>query len=356
MSSNISFISIMLFTTLSMHGMETCESSELRNQIELCNQEHDSNVCFVINLPTELFPSIQSLENNIKFFMKLSSTCEKFNRLLTVEEIGKRCKDYSSNDKNKILLNMLLFIQSKERLPIFILICAGVDVNCEKMSLLKSAVKQGDTQLAQLLFQHNADPNTVIDVSQPDLLMLNAIPVFFLIKTMEMVQIFIAHGCDIHKGDIYGGSVLWYIMDNSYPADLMKFYLTQKVDTKALSNVDKEKPWRRKSLLHRFAETPYSGTFKDISNFLEKAKLLLDTLPEQVNTADKQGLTPLDIIEESLKRFKRRNSRLENKVAKIAFKVLKELFFEYNGMTADLLERLINKELREKNIPLVCEV
>ena len=45
-------------------------------------EEYNDNDCFLIGLPTEILPCIQSLKDTIKFFMKLSTTCKKFNRLL----------------------------------------------------------------------------------------------------------------------------------------------------------------------------------------------------------------------------------------------------------------------------------
>jgi hypothetical protein len=122
---------------------------------------------------------------------------------------------------------------------------------------------------------------------------------------------------------------LWHILDNDYSVDLVNFYLTcGGVDAK------KRHPRNGNCLLHEFAATPYSGGMKKLDNFLQKAKLLLETIPDKINLLNNysQIQTPADIAEQSAAK------RVNDKAASLAFKALIALFEEYNGFTRERLE------------------
>lgn len=88
-SLNAIYISTILLSSLFVYGMENENKYE---QLSLQAEQYNNNDCFFINLLSEILPCIQPAKKTIQFLMQLSVTCIQFNKLLTYEEIGQRCK------------------------------------------------------------------------------------------------------------------------------------------------------------------------------------------------------------------------------------------------------------------------
>ncbi len=356
-SFNIIYISIIFFSALPMHGMEK------ENLCEPLSVEESDYVDHFLALPGEILPGMQSLEDSVKFFMKLSTIHKKWHALLTYEEIGHLCKYYSQDDKNRDLVCTSNFLithgYTSKRLTLLTLICAGA--NTIGRMLLERAVIQNDVQCAEMIFKYYENPKASIKVLRdgpihsdkkfnifPIICSIEIayIPLLFAVKSVDMAKIFIAHGANMHETmydetstivqntDYQNTNVLWHIMDNSYPSSLMEFYLARQVDTTKLCVSYKG------NLLHKFAATPYSGNISSLDNFIQKAKLLLTTLPAQINALNQRDQTPLNIVKKSLRALK----KSKNVAAKLAFKVLIELFQEHGGFVAEDLNRLANSK------------
>lgn len=226
-------------------------------------------------------------------------------------------------------------------LTVLALICAGVD-QVWGCCLLEKAIIKNDVRFAKIILEHNAALNVNVKISKygpfccgEESAMLRAkgsmsslsdIPLLFGVKTVEMAQALIAHGANVYEiNSCDKTNILWNIMDNRYPANLMEFYLAQKVDAITLYTYNED------NLLHRFAETTYVGNIHGIANFIQKAELLLKTIPDQINNCDKYKRMPLDVVLKSLKYAKRDT----NKAAKLAFKVLIGLFQEHQALSTD---------------------
>ncbi len=236
---------------------------------------------------------VEELKNDIKSFMKLSTTCKSWNNFLTFERIGSFCEHYPLETKNEVLRYLIESWGSSfdgECRPTLILICAGADIdtNHRGRSALKRAVYKDDVQFAKTLFRYNANPN----IQTYYTFVSGYFPVFFCANTVEMVQTFIENGVDIQATDFAGLNVLWHILYNEGSADLMKVYLEHGVDATKLHLGDNA------CLLHALAHSYY---IPYIDNFLQNANLLLTAIPGMINTLDEDNLTPLDVAQESLK-------------------------------------------------------
>ncbi len=300
-------------------------------------EEHNENNCLLISLPPEklieIFShcsvggnnQIQSLEANIKRFMKLNTTCKHFNKLLTFKEIGAFCKNYDLKTKNETLKKLMRTINDPnyktKRLPALALICANADANTRTdATLLNSAVIYKDTQAVAILFEHHADPNIKDCVGDP---------LFFRAKTIEIVRLLIAQGINIHAPGKMTSTpnVLWKAIGTSHPSEIMALYLEKAVDVITLH------PLNKSCLLHKLANEDHY--LKDIDDFLKKGVLLLKAMPkEMVNTLDKRGKTPLDAALASLEKAK----ELTHGTPK-AFEQLIALFKAHGGRTAQELKK-----------------
>jgi hypothetical protein len=216
----------------------------------------------------------QLFKESIKNLMKISMTCTTFNNILTYKKIGSLCKNYSQVDKDLTLLNFIKKIKNDLTCkcylpaligPALIFVYAGADINVEPESvhLLYSAISQNNIYLVKKLFEHNANPN-----------IKSCIPPFFMSRTIEMTQLCIDNGADIHKNDSLGQNVLWYAAGN---LNLLKFYLKQGVNPEQLDK------YNNSCLLHRY----------HIS--LESMEILLNKTPRMVNVKNINGKTPLDV-------------------------------------------------------------
>ncbi len=267
----------------------------------------------------------KSLENSIKNYMKLRKVCKRFNTLLTFEVIGKFCHKYTPDIKSQTFRKLIKPTYDPydtiKYLPALILLHAGIDINTEieLNDLLTHAVKTNDTQVAIALFKYHANPH-VQTVSGP---------VFFQAKTAEMAQIFINNKVDVHMISSWPETnVLWEIIKNEYPSELLELYLTHHVDAKKLRPIDDA------CLLHTFADQIHSKIINNIADFLKKGQLLLDIIPDMVNALNKNGQTPLDIAQKSLGEAKKSKSGTPE-----AFEKLIALLRKYGGLTAHEFEK-----------------
>lgn len=173
----------------------------------------------------------ESLKKSIKNYMRLRGVCKGFNELLTEQVIGDQCKDYTQDDKNKVLETVLKSWTSykTKRLAALTLVYAGADPNikigwsCKSEYLLGEAVDNNDEQMVEALFKHKVHVNVISHA---------------LYKTKEMARMFINNGVDVHVPVDGYPNVLWHVVHDDYSSDLMKFYLEQGVDPKKLSDYD----------------------------------------------------------------------------------------------------------------------
>jgi len=326
---------------------EQAQQSKKYTQEALQATQYNDNDCQLTSLPNEMLLEIfphcitqgesqkQSLKNSIKTFMQLRAICKNFNVLLTFVKIGDLCKNYAQNDKNFILDDLRCGAYLKQDLddntsktrcfPALILICAGADVNIVRIwlrSIFRHAISNNDVQLATTLFQLNVH--------------LNLTKILFEVKTVEMAQICIAHGANIHATTLetialmyaYRGSssetnILWHIVRENYSSELMEFYLKKKVDAT-------QNGWEnRYCLLHGLAEHGWAE-IENVDDFLKKGDLLLEYIPHMINMLGLNKKTPLDIALRSLQ-------EATTTKTKLALEQLIELYKKHGGLTAQEL-------------------
>jgi len=329
------------------------EQTKMVGPFSLIELPNDALGCIASQSCSDWIVPEKVLDESIKFCIQLSTLCKKLHTLLTPESIGNLFKYYDQNYKNKALqlvMNGCMYgfvYASSQRLVILALIYVGA--NREYGRLLEKAVILNDLQCAEILFKHKVDP--MIKIENWGLLYSKAScdirtsitekPIFIGVKTREMAQLFIDNGADIHQmGN--GINILWHILDNDYSVDLMQFYLTCGVDAKKTNWLTGH------CLLHAFAATKYSGGMKKLDNFLQKAKLLLETIPDKVNLFNHHSETPTDIAEHSLISAK----KCKDRAASLAFKALIILFEEYKGFTRQELIAQAEWELKKFKDPV----
>jgi hypothetical protein len=162
-------------------------------------------------------------------------------------------------------------------LPALILVYAGADSNTTSNdssyfsdTLFTRAIQQNDIYVVKKLLKHNVILNNTHMFMPP----------LFFSKTKKMAQVLHKFGANIDATDMGSKNILWYMVDDQYSLDLIKFYLEQGVSPKQLDLETKE------CLLHKVC---------DLS--LEKITLLLDIIPELINTINTKGQTPLDLLQ-----------------------------------------------------------
>ncbi len=277
---------------------------------------------------------VKLLENSIKNFMKLRSVCKKFNKLLTFEVIGNFCVQ---GDKNKVLQKLISpeITDSKyyavKRLVALILVCAGADPHvrgkysayCCSSSLFESAVMYDDVQLVTMAFKHGADAH-IKDV--------NGFPLFFSARTVDMAQVFIAKGVDVHIEGVYT-NVLFKAISASHASELLEFYLKGNVNPRTKFFLTGN------CLLHELA-SPYT---RQDDNFFRKVQLLLDVIPDMINTLNNEEKTPMDVAQESLEEAKKSPNKEYADEKTEGFNRLIPLFKKYGGKTTDELAKYNTK-------------
>jgi len=311
-----------------------------KEQALQAEEYNQSNPLFL--LPQEMLNQIfsscptpaqaQSLEKTIKTFMKLSATCKSFNKLLTFETIGNFCTNYAQNDKDQTLQNITQYMNNytykAKRLPALIVSCAGATLKPKheldplfEIAIIKPkgdldflfeiAIRHADAQLLKALFKNHA----LVDLGRS----------FFDAKTIEMVQIFIDNKVNLHVTDNYSKTnVLWYILEDQYPSAIMELYLKHHVDAKKLRSDNS-------CVLHKLAKPSSICKINKVDNFLKKAILLLNAIPDMINTLNDYDETPVDAVKAFLQEAK------SNGLLPEAFEKLLTLFRIRGGLTAQEL-------------------
>jgi len=321
-----------LLNAVSVQGMEITHTNheQQTSQAEIYN----NTICLLTSLPNEKLIDIfaychaqdndpvKALNKSIKSFIGLKAVCKNFNTSLTCETIGELCKWYAQIDKNNALQNimggMAFFdnhLYTKNRLPALILICAKADH--EKLGcyfFYHVVTTRKDIELTKTLLDHKANPNK----EGP-----TCCPIFFD-ATIEIAQLFINQGANVHTLDINKNNVLNRIVPyENHSSELINFYLSKRVNGRRLNPLDNS------CLFHALA-SPIFTRVENIADFLKKGALLLDAIPDMINTLDHQERTPIDIAIISLEKVKKYG-------ATSAFEQLIALFREHGGLTAQEL-------------------
>jgi len=221
-----------MFNVLSVHSMENLDNDDKQEQEHTQSADQDQ---------------VQLIEERIKSFMRLRSVCKEYNALLTCEMVGDLCQHYAQCDKDTVLKNLIEFkteilenvshdAKTTEeyiknhyaaiRLPALILICAGADPATKfgHGNLLGTAAHFNDVHMVKKLFEHKADPNMKM-FDYP----YCSDPILFVITTKEMAQLFIDNGVNLHVSRYGYPSVLWWVLKDELPAELMALYLEKGV-------------------------------------------------------------------------------------------------------------------------------
>lgn len=260
-----------------------------------------------------------ALEDNIKNFMRLRLICKNFNRCLTDETIGNFCKSYLPRIKDCLLwrlsmddtYNCSCVTGEKGNCPALILISAGAIIFDTTDQLYDAVIHKNVLRVAALL-KHYTNPN----------LKYYGAPIFFFAKTVEVAQLFIDNGADIHAVDDYGANVLWTIaLDRKYSSQLMELYLKHGVDAKKLQY--------NACLLHELTSSHHFRTIEQVEDFLQKGKLLLGVMADMVNTLDDCLKTVIDRAQKSSQECPEFN----------AYEKLIALFREFGGKSACELQQ-----------------
>ena len=288
---------------------------------------------------------VSSIWLSIQNFKRLGIICKKFNTLLTTPEtIGNLCKHYTQNAKDQFLQSVSHSYESKFPYAL-IIVYAGANhnsgLNTSQLlfnpaikhndtqfitTLLKhganpdiglvEAIMQNNTQCITTLLKHGANPNIGDDDNKPGFYyykpkgsMYYDYPAFFHIKTPEIAQIFIDNGVNVNVHGYNGstgktGNVLWYILGDDYPSELMKLYIKHGVDAKKLLH-PAPNPWgysdgfdpNNSCLLHELANrTGISSKWdilniKNVDNFLKKGNYS-SCNPDMINRINALRYTP----------------------------------------------------------------
>ena len=288
-------------------------------------QQYNATECALTSVPDDVLMHIFSfchsyesdsttnLENSIKFFMNASIICHRFNEILTSEVIGNFCKIHEELAKNRILVTLMSSnLQSR---PATILVYAGANPNQEQYStcILEKATIKNDQYLVTALLKHNAD----LHINKH----YRPYPAFFLARTIDMAQIFIDKGVDIHETDSFGFNILWRTTRNDYPPDMLKLYLEHGVKT----NIIVGSRDFYGCLLHKLANKFYPYEKNRIDEFLVKFRLLLGAAPRLVNTLNLKKQTPLDCIQEILHSYCEARQELEASIRALGGLTAQEL-------------------------------
>jgi ankyrin repeat protein len=262
------------------------------NHLIILNKDVFNQVIAYCHVDTD--NPLESFEKTIATFMKLSSTCTYFKKLLSPAVIGVLCQSYPCTLKieafNKLLEPFYNPNQEMRLLPALIVLHTDTTRCIETYNLdnlLIEAVKFNNLSLAGVLFEHHANPNVTYD----------GVPLLFRITSLAMAQMFIKNNVNVHMCNKWPETnILWELLQNKYPAELLELYLNLRVDaTQRHPNDDS-------CLLHRIAQ-PHALN----NNFFKKTALLLKTISELINTRDQDGQTPLDIAQKSLKKAEHHN-------------------------------------------------
>jgi hypothetical protein len=226
-----------------------------------------------------------SLRQTLYMYMKLRMTSSHFNTLLTHEAVGNFCADYRQNIKRKAVTFFIISCKDSSyyKIRTLLMLLAHARAPIEPR-LLEIAAVNGDEEFLRILFNHHAQPNMTYCGR----------PIFFELKTIPLITLFIEHGLDIHVHDDKGLNVLWSVISQGYPPEIMEKYLTFEVDPRQVDA-------KGRNLLHRLVNQDY---YEGFDNLLKKAKLLLAAIPDMINSVDLGFRTPLDYAEQVINIFR----------------------------------------------------
>jgi hypothetical protein len=208
----------------------------------------------------------------------------------------------------------------------FLLTYAGADNNAHSFfSGLRAAIHHEDKQMIVALFQNNVSHNQQKGRNDPD---------FFSIKKIDIAQIFINQGVDLNVDGCYSSHVLWTCLTQGYSLELIEFYLDHHVDVKKINIANNE------CILHHYARCRFRCII-NIEDYVQIGTLFLKAAPEIINTLNKTGKTPLDIVKEIMKEEKQKTNTYKVCVA------LTELFEKHGGKTAQQLKQDEQKRKQE---------
>lgn len=267
----------------------------------------------------------------IHTIITIKSTCKKFRSNLDAMTAGEMLKKYSIQVRNELLHNVIWNKEKTETLQDMIprfynskrffacgLLYSETDFGKKSHDkLVNSALHNNDIQLISFLCQ--------IKKIRLDELSENNTPLFFEAQTVEMAQL-----CEKNNVNLYAvGSdscptILWKVVtNNDIPSSLLQFYLEKDITILARQSDGN-------SLLHELAIA--SGKdIKNIDNFIQKAKLLVEKEPELIDDCNYAGETPSDYAENTL--------------------TLKNYFFNTTEPAEQFIE-LLEEHWAKNNIPI----
>lgn len=194
---------LILLSILPAQGMKKEKQSTLQinaqdnSDCPLPNLKEDQLIfacCLMqpINPQKSPMESQKALKGTIKNFINMRSSCKKYYEFLTYKHIGISCKNHSSFAKNSLLhqFTPASIINYRHRHPILILIYADAKINEDKKApLLEISIKYNDIYLLTALLEHKVKPNDNKNYGDP---------LIFSVKTVEIAQILMDKGVNIH--------------------------------------------------------------------------------------------------------------------------------------------------------------
>jgi hypothetical protein len=135
--------------------------------------------------------SKKALEDSIKNFIHMRATCKNFYKSLTFEKIGNFCKNHSAYAKNVIFheINSLPSLNFRCRPLILILIHADARFQHQQDRLLEDSINYSDAYMLETLLNHQAKLSEKREHRDP---------LIFSAKTVEIAEILMNNGIDIH--------------------------------------------------------------------------------------------------------------------------------------------------------------
>jgi len=240
--------------------------------------------------------------NTFKKVTMLKSTCKTFAKALNYKTVDTMFAKFNNIITSKLLHDIIfinettgtigsiaaLHYASKSFFAIS-LMCAGAELS-EKAhnKLVSSAFYYNDINLISLLCNKKK-----INLNK---LNWNKTPLFFYAQTIEMAQLCEKNNVNIHSTtskDCYYTNILWVAVSRpDISSDLLDFYLKKNVSILSRS-------FDGKSLLHELAVV--SGyAITNMTDFLNKAQLLLTKKPALINSLSRSKITALNATMDAL--------------------------------------------------------
>jgi len=246
-----------------------------------------------------------AIVNTLKNVIMLRSMCKIFTHALDYKTVGTIFAVFDKKITNKLLHDIIftneetgaigsiaaLHYASKSFFAIS-LMCAGAELSEEAHNkLVSSAFYYNDINLISLLCNKKK-----INLNK---LNWNKTPLFFYAQTIEMAQLCEKNNVNIHSTtskDCYYTNILWVAASRpDISSDLLDFYLKKNVSILPRS-------FDGKSLLHELAVV--SGyAITNMTDFLNKAQLLLTKKPALINSLSHSKITALNATMDALASF-----------------------------------------------------